>query len=283
MKLDYDTLAYEYAQHRRVHPDVLKGLMEGGQLTRTSTVLEVGCGTGNYIVGIAQAIGCDCWGVEPSARMLSQAREQSSSVHWLAGRAEKLDLPGGFFNLVFSMDVVHHVADRPAYFREAYRVLQPGGRLCTVTDSAEIIQQRRPLSVYFPETVAVEVERYPAIAELRRMLVETGFTNLAEVTVEFAYTISDLRPYRDKAFSCLHLISPAAFEKGLREMERDLRSQPIPGLSRYLLLWGTKLGLQNGNCHELTQISTNKEKISEISVNSWLFFSVRSCQRMKNE
>lgn len=240
MKLDYDTLADEYAQHRRVHPEVLKGLMEGGQINRDSHVLEVGCGSGNYIAGIAQAVGCDCWGVEPSARMLSQARAQCPSIHWLAGRAEKLDLPDEFFNLVFSVDVIHHVADRLAYFREAYRVLGPGGRFCTVTDSAEIIRQRQPLSVYFPETIALELQRYPALAELRRMLIETGFTQLKEQTVEFVYALSDLRPYRDKAFSCLHLLSSAAFEKGLREMERDAQTRPITGVSRYLLLWGTK-------------------------------------------
>lgn len=240
MKLDYDTLAHEYVQHRRVHPEVLKGLMEGGQLNPNSHVLEVGCGTGNYSASIAQAVGCHCWGVEPSAGMLSQARAQCPNIHWLAGRAEKLDLPDQSFNLVFSVDVIHHVANRLAYFREAYRVLQPGGRFCTVTDSTEIIRQRRPLSVYFPETVAVDIGRYPSLAELRGMLVETGFTQLQEQTVEFVYAISDLRPYREKTFSCLHLISSAAFEKGLREMEREVQSRPITGVSRYVLLWGTR-------------------------------------------
>jgi len=38
-----------YARNRSVHPGILAVLMETGQLSETSDVLEVGCGTGDYI------------------------------------------------------------------------------------------------------------------------------------------------------------------------------------------------------------------------------------------
>ena len=59
------------------------------------------------------------------------------------------------------MDVIHHVVDRAAYYREAYRVLKPGGQVCTVTDSPWIIRHRQPLSEYFPETMPVETGPLP--------------------------------------------------------------------------------------------------------------------------
>lgn len=240
MKIDYDFLAKEYALHRQIQPEVLKDLIQTGKLSHASQVLDVGCGTGNYTVALEKSSGCSCWGIEPSEQMLAKAREQTQSAPFKLGQAEHLDYPEGFFDLVFSVDVIHHVGDRPEHFREAWRILKKSGKVCTVTDSEEIIRRRQPLSVYFPESVEVELQRYPRIADLRAMLVEAGFSDLQEVVAEFPYALTDVQPFRDKAFSSLHLIPVEAFERGLQRMEQDLRAGPIPCVSRYLLLWGTK-------------------------------------------
>jgi ubiquinone/menaquinone biosynthesis C-methylase UbiE len=240
VKVDYDSVAQEYARHRQVLPQVLKNLVETGQLTSVSQVLDVGCGTGNYSIALHKAVGCSCWGIDPSERMLATARERARDVHFKVGRAEQLDYPGEFFDLVFSVDVIHHVGDRYAYYREAYRVLKKGGKLCTVTDSEEIIRRREPLSVYFPETVAIDLQRYPRIPDLWTMMAQAGFTCVQEASAELAYELTDIQPYRDRAFSVLHLISTEGFEQGVQRMEEDLRDRGIPATSRYLLLWGDK-------------------------------------------
>jgi SAM-dependent methyltransferase len=240
MKVDYASLAREYARHRRVRPEVLRNLIDTGELDSDSQVLDVGCGTGNYTIALERAVGCSCWGEEPSEQMLARARERSRSAHFKMGRAEQLDHPAGFFDLVLSVDVIHHVGDRAAHLREAHRVLKNGGRVCTVTDSEEIVRRRQPLSVYFPETVEVDLQRYPRISDLRAMMVEAGFGELREAVVEFVYSLTDIQEYRDKAFSCLHLIPAEAVERGIQRMEQDLRAGAIPCASRYLLLWGTK-------------------------------------------
>ncbi len=240
MKVDYNSLALEYARHRQVLPEVLKNLIETGKLDSASQVLDVGCGTGNYMIAIESAIGCSCWGIEPSEKMLAKAQERARSVHFKMGKAEQLDYPAEFFDLVFSVDVIHHVSDRPAYFREAHRVLKKGGKVCTVTDSEEIIRHRQPMSVYFPETIEIELQRYPCIPDLRNMMVKAGFTGLQDTVVEENYELTDIQRYRDKAFSSLHLISAEAFEQGIQRMEQDLQDRPIPARPRYLLLWGVK-------------------------------------------
>jgi ubiquinone/menaquinone biosynthesis C-methylase UbiE len=230
----------EYARHRQVHPRVLDGLMARGEIDSGSGVLEVGCGTGNYIAAIQAATGCSCWAVDPSAEMLAAARGRAGAVTFQFGRAERLGFETGSFDLVFSVDVIHHVEDHPAHFQDVYRVLKLGGLTCTVTDSEWIIRHREPLAVYFPETVDVDLRRYPRIAALRALMQEAGFDEIEEHTVEFPYEVEDSRAYRDRAFSALHLISEKGFEEGLRRMERDLESGPIQGLSRYVLLWGSK-------------------------------------------
>lgn len=238
--IDYDQLAAEYSRHRRVHPLILQDLLSTPALSSSSRVLEIGCGTGNHITALHEATGCECWGVDPSAQMLAEARNRSGSVTFQVGEAERLNLGNEAFDLVFSVDVIHHVPDRRAYFREAYRVLRNGGRICTATDSEWIIRHREPLALYFPETLNVDLDRYPAIAELREAMNDCSFGEIGENMVEFAYRRTDLNAYRNKAFSVLHLIPDEAFLRGIERMEQDLRAGSIPGVSRYLLLWGTK-------------------------------------------
>jgi ubiquinone/menaquinone biosynthesis C-methylase UbiE len=236
--LDYDRLAAEYARHRQVHPAVLQGLAEA--VRPGDRVLEVGCGTGNYIVALASLGDCTCWGVEPSAEMLSRARERSTAVQFQAGSADRLGVPAGWFDLLFSVDVVHHLPDLPVYFREAHRALKSGGCLYTVTDSEAIIRSRQPLVTYFPETVAADLSRYPSMANLRTLYGRAGFGKLVERTVECAYSLNDIGPYRDKAYSVLHLISEQALRRGIARMERDLRAGSIACISRYSVLRGVK-------------------------------------------
>ncbi|MBI3977012.1 MAG: methyltransferase domain-containing protein [Chloroflexi bacterium] len=142
-------------------------------------------------------------------------------------------------DLVFSVDVIHHVSDFAGHYRAARRVLRAGGKLCTATDSEWIIRHRRPLAVYFPENVEVDLSRYHPIPQLRAALADAGFGDIHEEIVELGYDLADAGAYRSKSFSCLHLISEDAFRRGIERLEADLRAGPIPCLSRYLLLWGT--------------------------------------------
>ena len=235
--MNYDRIAAAYARNRRIHPQVLEQLCES--LSPTSAMLEVGCGTGNYIVAIESIMECTCWGIEPAQAMLDIARSRSATIHFRRSSAEQLDAPDETFDLVFSVDVIHHVADRPAYIQEAHRVLKRGGKLCTVTDSAWVIGHRQPLTTYFPETVPFELARYPRIADLRDLMAG-GFDEIADHTVEWTYDLDDARAYREKAFSALHLIPEQAFQDGLARMERDLEKGPIRCVSRYTMVWGRK-------------------------------------------
>jgi ubiquinone/menaquinone biosynthesis C-methylase UbiE len=236
--IDYDAVAREYSRHRRVHPEVLRRLLLDGGIDGGSRVLEVGCGTGNYIAAIHRASGCECWGVDPSAAMLQEAAAQCPGVRLQTGRAEALGVPNGAFDLIFSVDVIHHVADRTAYFREAARALVPAERLCTVTDSEGIIRTRRPLTEYFPETVDTELRRYPRVDDLKALMADAGFDQILERTVEHPYFLTDLGPFREKAFSSLRLITPEAFQRGLARMAHDLQQGPLPCVSRCVMLWG---------------------------------------------
>jgi len=115
MSMDYDQLAEDYAQHRRTHPGVFMSLLSAAPRNGSGSVLEVGCGTGNYIIELQETLGCACIGIDPAKEMLAHASTRNSQVQYRTGRAERLDFPEAAFNLVFSVDVIHHVEDRGAY------------------------------------------------------------------------------------------------------------------------------------------------------------------------
>jgi ubiquinone/menaquinone biosynthesis C-methylase UbiE len=238
--LNYDLIASEYAQHRQIHPGVLRNLCARIDISNGFRVLEVGCGTGNYILALERLTEARCWGLDPSGGMLAEAQARPGGIRFQIGGAEGLDFPAGFFNVVFSVDVIHHVGDRLAYFQEAYRVLKVGGAVCTVTDSEWIIRNRQPLAVYFPETIEVELDRYPGIDQLQDLMKQAGFDETSQELVEFRYELAEMQAYRDKAFSALHLIPEEAFQRGIERLAGDLWAGPIPCVSRYVLLWGIR-------------------------------------------
>ncbi len=238
--VDYDGMATDYASHRRANPAVLEAILSTADVHQGSRVLEVGCGAGNYIAAIRSRTGCQTWGVDPSEEMLAEARTRATGALFAWGRAERLGFEDASLDLVFSVDVVHHIDDREAYHAEAHRVLRPGGLLCTVTDNEWIIRNRMPLSGYFPDTVERELARYPREGDLMREMTWAGFEEVRGGTVEHHYDLTDVAPYRDRAFSALHQISDEALERGVRRMELDLELGPIPCVARYLMLWGRR-------------------------------------------
>lgn len=236
--VDYTAIAEQYAAHRLMHPEVFRRL--AAAVSPETRVLEVGCGTGNYITAVRAHAGCHAVGIDPSAAMLAKQRSRDPAVHIIRCRAEDLPLAPARFDLVFSVDVIHHVQQRGRAFREMFRVLRAGGTICTVTDSERIIRGREPLATYFPETVEIELARYPRMDTLRAELRAAGFVALREDVVEHTYDITDSGPYREKTHSSMLYLDPAAFRRGLARLEADLAGGPIRCTSRYAMLWATK-------------------------------------------
>lgn len=239
MSVSYDTIAADYAVHRSVHPEILRRLVALCDTKSPSRVLEVGCGTGNYVNSLAALNSAQCSGLDPSSKMLDVARRKNTPVAWVQGSAEALPFPNGSYDFVYSVDILHHVQDRGAFFREAFRVLAGGGWFVTATDSERTIRQRA-LFRYFPEAIEPEVARYPQSGEIPQLLSSTGFRELQDETIELGYVLSDSAPFERKVFSFLFLISDESFNKGLAYLRQDLQAGPIPCISTCAIYGGRK-------------------------------------------
>jgi len=94
-----------------------------GEAGRGARVVEIGAGPGTLQSFAKQA--------RPDLRWLATDLEP---VPWndVAADAGRLPLKSGWASAVLGLDVLHHLPDPEAFFREAARVLATGGRLALV-------------------------------------------------------------------------------------------------------------------------------------------------------
>lgn len=97
-------------------------------------VLEVGTGTGFFLLNLAQAgyVG-EAHATDISEEMVKvcveNGRRLGIEVHGKPADAEALPYPDNSFDLVMGHAFVHHIPDLDKAFAEFMRVLKPGGRL----------------------------------------------------------------------------------------------------------------------------------------------------------
>lgn len=114
------SLVWQAGQERRFAL-VLRHVDAAGQ-----RVLDVGCGVGMYTAAFLR-VTPQVFGVEVERERARQALARAAGV--VQGVGERLPFPAASFALLFSHEVLEHVADDRAAAAEMTRVTRSGGRL----------------------------------------------------------------------------------------------------------------------------------------------------------
>jgi arsenite methyltransferase len=149
-------------------------------------VLDLGSGAGFDAFLAARQVGDtgSVVGVDMTPEMIAKARgnilkTDLRNVDFRLGEIEHLPVANGSVDVIMSNCVINLSTDKPAVFREAFRVLAPGGRVAI----SDIVALRE-----IPDDVRNDLETYAGcvsgaapVPEIEVMLAEAGF---CEVHVE---------------------------------------------------------------------------------------------------
>ncbi len=191
-------------------------------LTEHSIILDLGCGTGLYTVGLMEESGATTCGLDPVPEMVGQARNKPHDVYWLNAVGEWMPLRPGVLDCVFSSQVWHHIEDKQGTADECGRVLRTGGHVVIRTISHEQLHEKVVFR-YFPEIKANQLRVYPSNDEFKRYFDAAGFSE----TVFHAYSLERYQPVEEfveiaekRLWSMFRPISEEGLRRGVEALMR---------------------------------------------------------------
>jgi len=194
-------------------------------------ILDVGCGTGRFAIGLAETFHAEVIGVDISRTMLAKALKNISHhrVSFRVGNAEQLPVIDGSSCLAFLSMVYHHIGNPARAFRELHRALRDGGFVCIRQSTLELLDMV-PYLKYFPAALEYDRIRLPSQAEIAATARGAGLSLLRHSVIKQEFA-SSMREYHEKvkmrALSDLAALSDAEFDAGIRRMEDD-SEQEVP-------------------------------------------------------
>jgi demethylmenaquinone methyltransferase/2-methoxy-6-polyprenyl-1,4-benzoquinol methylase/phosphoethanolamine N-methyltransferase len=138
-------------------------------------VLDVGCGPGRLVLAACERVGKtgEAHGIDPSEQMVALATRKAAraglSARFSQAAAEKLPFEDGYFDVVTSSLVIHHIPGddlRLRAFGEMRRVLKGGGRLLVVDFQVPESGPLRPFAKLLGSHMhAATIDDYPELME----------------------------------------------------------------------------------------------------------------------
>ena len=102
------------------------------ELKRSDVVADIGAGTGYFARRLAQHAG-KVYAVDIDPKLLEIAKKNlPANVETVLAAPDDPKLADASVDMIFFCDVLHHIENRPAYYRKLARALKPGGRIVDI-------------------------------------------------------------------------------------------------------------------------------------------------------
>lgn len=184
MNREYDKIGTGYNSTRQADPYLTERIVALLAPKKDGLYLDLGCGTGNYTRSLA-ARGLHFIGIDPSVKMLTEARKQNQNIKWLKGAAEQIPFPIQIFDGIVSTLTIHHWTNIKTAFFEIRRVLSDHGRFVVFTSTPNQMEGYW-LNHYFPKMLRSSIYKMPSLDSIRGAAKEAGLElrNVEEYSVK---------------------------------------------------------------------------------------------------
>jgi ubiquinone/menaquinone biosynthesis C-methylase UbiE len=238
MNYDLTEIPSGYDKARDHGPEFLRRWMRALEVhighRRVGRMLDLGCGTGRFSDALSVHFSVEVVGVDPSVRMLDQARSKPvrGQVRYQLGSGEAIPLSPESVDVVFMSMAFHHLDDRWLAARECRRVLRPEGVVCIRTGIRERIDSY-PYVPFFPSTRPKLLGLLPDRFGIREPFEEAGFSMKASEVI--LQTIAhDWEAYAEKLAaggdSVLATLSKEEFAAGLAALRQYGQNSGAQGI-----------------------------------------------------
>ena len=158
--------------------DATRNLARMAQMKPGDRVLDMGSGLGGPARVFASEFGCDVTGIDLTpefvrdAQTLTERCGLTGKVHFDVGSALELPYGDGSFDVVVTEHAVMNIRDRDVFYREAFRVLKPGGAFAFY----DTLRGEGPEPAYpLPWAPTADISFLLTADETRRALGSAGF------------------------------------------------------------------------------------------------------------
>ncbi|PAV29499.1 bifunctional demethylmenaquinone methyltransferase/2-methoxy-6-polyprenyl-1,4-benzoquinol methylase [Virgibacillus profundi] len=197
----YDSMnsIISFQRHKAWRKDVMKRM----KVEKGSKALDVCCGTGDWSIALANAVGSDgeVTGLDFSQNMLSIAKNKKkelklNQLNLIHGNAMELPFEDNSFDYVTIGFGLRNVPDYLTVLKELNRVVKPGGKVvCLETSQPTLIGYRQLYYFYFRFIMPLigrlfaksykeyawlneSARDFPDKKELRKMFLKAGFSQV---------------------------------------------------------------------------------------------------------
>jgi SAM-dependent methyltransferase len=196
---------YEASETTELPEDAVKASLGCGNPTALAklnpgeTVLDLGSGGGIDVLLSAKRVGPagKAYGLDMTDEMLALAQENRrkagvQNVEFLKGEIENIPLPDNSVDVIISNCVINLSADKDRVFREAFRVLKPGGRFAVsdVVVRGDVPEQVRHSMELWVGCIAGALEEMDYV----KKLASAGFDAI-DIEPTRVYSVDDARHF----------------------------------------------------------------------------------------
>ena len=247
---NYDQIAgtYDSRYERNTYEGVEQALQSFIGNEPDFQILEVGCGTGHWLEFL-HPLGMHLMGLDFSASMLAKAHMRLPGVPFVQGTAGRLPWLAESFDRVFCINALHHFPNKVTFLGETRRILRSAGRILSIGLDPHRGVDQWFVYDYFPESLEIDRQRYPAAASLQKWMMEAGFQDCLTQEVEhWSYRLPAREILRQgrlnkTATSQLSVLTDAEYERGMERLHADIQRFEYKGdtlfLTADLRLYGT--------------------------------------------